>query len=410
MAPYVIPVRQHSEPLFVRLEPIGASASFEFPVREVAGYDIVNFLAISNLAFQIRVEEASSSDGPWTPVATFASVLVSGLQQVCDRVAPCGSHMRVFLDNLVASPESFLEITGLGLPIFGSGSSGGGGAQGFQGNRGPQGFQGAVGTGPQGNQGISGPQGNQGIVGAQGAQGTQGAQGALPDAFTAALTTPQLFDDFMSGDVFGLAFGQTLWSQSAADGGSTVDGQTGAAVALVDPKTFGYIAQHTGTNPTGRVAINKMDNQFRLGAGVTTWVARVLVETLSTLADEFICSIGVSRFRDPGALGVSFQYDRLTSVNWIMVCDNGGGTTRTPTAVPVVAATWVTLKAVVNAAATSVEFFINGVSVGTVITNIPDGATEYLVPFMDIIKSAGTTDRAFYADYYGLRVDLTTPR
>jgi hypothetical protein len=144
MAPYVIPVRQHSEPLFVLLTPIGASASFQFPVREVAGYDVVNFLAISNLAFQIRVEEASAADGPWTPVKTFASVLVSGLQQVCDRINPCGRFMRVFLDNLVASLQTTLEFTGLGLPIFGSGS----GPQGFQGTnpgvQGPQGFQGSL--------------------------------------------------------------------------------------------------------------------------------------------------------------------------------------------------------------------------------------------------------------------------
>jgi hypothetical protein len=186
MAPYVIPVRQHSEPLFVLLTPIGASASFQFPVREVAGFDVVNFLAISNLAFQIRVEEASTADGPWTPITTFASAPVAGLQQVCDRVFPCGRFMRVFLDNLAPSLQSTLEFIGYGLPIFGSG--GGGGSQGTQGPQGtnpgvqgPQGFQGVAGSGPQGNQGNSGPQGNQGISGPQGNQGAQGAQGSVPD-------------------------------------------------------------------------------------------------------------------------------------------------------------------------------------------------------------------------------------
>lgn len=174
MAPYVIPVRQHSEPLFVLLAPIGASVSFQFPVREVAGFDIVNFLAISNLAFQIRVEEASTADGPWTPITTFTSAPVGGLQQVCDRVTPCGRFMRVFLDNLVPSLQSTLEFIGYGLPIFGSGTGGGGGSQGAQG---PQGTNPGV-QGPQGNQGAvgaQGPQGNQGNVGAQGNQGFQGS-------------------------------------------------------------------------------------------------------------------------------------------------------------------------------------------------------------------------------------------
>ncbi len=61
---------------------------------------------------------------------------------------------------------------------------------------------------------------------------------------------------------------------------------------------------------------------------------------------------------------------------------------------------YVDLRWELNADATSVEFFINGTSVGTITTNIP--ATQMdLVGTM--IKATGTTLRRSYLDYVGLR-------
>jgi hypothetical protein len=193
-----------------------------------------------------------------------------------------------------------------------------------------------------------------------------------------------------------------------ADGATCTAGQGGASVALASPNAAGFVGLHTNGAP-GRVSLHHDGSQFRLGGGVTTWAARVLIETLSTIAEEYIAAVGISLGESPGDRGVNFVYDRLTSPNWIMVCQDGGGTTSTPTAVPVTTG-WVTLSAVVNAAATSVEFFINGVSVGTVVTNIPDGATEFLTTNFSASKSAGAADRTFYVDYYGFTLAFTTPR
>lgn len=179
-----ITTRQRLEPLFVLHIPLTAGQTFQFDVREVHGYDAVNFLGVSNLPFSIRVEEACSADGPWTQTATFATAPdpALGVESLCDRVIPCGTHMRVFIDNPGAA-QTFLDFCGGGLPIFSSGGSGSQGAQGNQGSQGNQGFQGTVGGGVQGPQGfqgfqgISGPQGNQGSQGLQGPQGFQGFQG-----------------------------------------------------------------------------------------------------------------------------------------------------------------------------------------------------------------------------------------
>jgi hypothetical protein len=75
-----------------------------------------------------------------------------------------------------------------------------------------------------------------------------------------------------------------------------------------------------------------------------------------------------------------------------------------------VAATLIRLKIVVNAAASSVEFFVNGVSIGTETTNIPSAAGDEVYPMIGIFKSAGTTASLAQIDYVAFQIDLTTPR
>jgi hypothetical protein len=74
------------------------------------------------------------------------------------------------------------------------------------------------------------------------------------------------------------------------------------------------------------------------------------------------------------------------------------------------AATWTRLKIVVNSLASSVEFFINGVSVGANITNIPSGAGRALGALMLTVKSVGLTTRDFYVDWIWLHIDLSVSR
>jgi hypothetical protein len=66
----------------------------------------------------------------------------------------------------------------------------------------------------------------------------------------------------------------------------------------------------------------------------------------------------------------------------------------------------------INAAASSVEFFIDGASKGTISTNIPSGAgrATSLMPFGVGKAGAGTTARIFAIDAYWLHVELTTAR
>ena len=110
--------RQKADVLFSSEEPLEGSAMLAAGPAEVMGYSVAAFLAITDRPLRIRVEEACAEEGPWAVTATLSSSFdpASQLERVCARVAPCGSFMRVFLDNLSASPEGILRFCALGLP------------------------------------------------------------------------------------------------------------------------------------------------------------------------------------------------------------------------------------------------------------------------------------------------------
>jgi SO2946-like, C-terminal domain len=77
--------------------------------------------------------------------------------------------------------------------------------------------------------------------------------------------------------------------------------------------------------------------------------------------------------------GVYFEYNPAVSANWFRCTSSNSVRTKTDTGV---AATnnFVAFRFVVNAAATSIEFFIDGTSVGSNTTNIPTAAGRELAP------------------------------
>jgi hypothetical protein len=191
-----IATRQRAELLFRQTGLIPAGGTQALPARLVSGYANVAILGISDQPFQVRVEEGCSGTGPWTQTVVSVAVfdMVALVWRVCQRFVPCGTHARLFIDNLAATPQTLFQFCGLGIPHAAAGGGTGAGTQGAQGPQGPfggpqgpqgnqgfQGFQGAGGggQGPQGPQGFQGPQGTgaQGLQGPQGPQGFQGPQG-----------------------------------------------------------------------------------------------------------------------------------------------------------------------------------------------------------------------------------------
>ena len=215
----------------------------------------------------------------------------------------------------------------------------------------------------------------------------------------------RLFEDW-HGD----AVGTLRWLD--ADTGTGVSA-TGLTVA--DNSHSGILELDTGNTATGAahrylggVTTGTGTAGFILGGGVLTFEWLVRVEDLSTAGERYSLMIGLFDTATTQVNSVRFLYnDNVNAGNWTISAINASTVTNTDSGVAVAADTWYKLRAVVNAAATSVEYFINGVSVGTVATNIP---TVSIAPRATMVKSIGTTPRMAYVDYFRLYQRLTSAR
>lgn len=214
----------------------------------------------------------------------------------------------------------------------------------------------------------------------------------------------QFVDDF-----FGTTSGDVNFMKAVSGTGADV---TNMAVAELG--VFGVWQLTTGTTATGRAAIIAGNaDSFSLGQGQATFEVYLKFPTLSTVAEEFILRIGFMDSTTGGSTnGVYMIYDRLTSLNWKLNTITAGGSSTVNTSATPVGTGWTRLKIVVNAAGTSVSFFVNGtqVSGSPITTNIPVGAGKECTLAASLIKSAGINTRNANIDYVAFDYDLTTPR
>jgi hypothetical protein len=195
-----------------------------------------------------------------------------------------------------------------------------------------------------------------------------------------------------------------------------VGGGGGAITALAGEQGAPGIFQiSTSTFSNGVFIIRSGLTVFRFGGGTYTEESRVRIPTLSDGTETFTFRSGFLDTSTTEAVdGCFFRYTHGTdSGRWQGVCrDNNTETTTTAGAGPTVsAATWYKLKVTVNAAGTSVDFSVDGSSIGAITTNIPTGSgreTGFAPAAM--LKSAGTTARTADIDYTWLKIDLTTAR
>jgi len=187
------------------------------------------------------------------------------------------------------------------------------------------------------------------------------------------------------------------------------------------------IAQYqTGTTATGyftHISEGFFGRQFFFGGGSWVFETFVCVETLSDAANRFrfVSGFGDQATNTSEGNGVFFTYDEggiqngtIASPNWQCVTSVASVRTLTTTTTSVTAGAWTRLRIEVNAAGTSVSFFINGTLAATHTTNIPTWISPSNTRGFDvkqsILKSIGTTNRSVFCDYLGYENRLTTPR
>jgi len=212
------------------------------------------------------------------------------------------------------------------------------------------------------------------------------------------------FDDFLIDNAAVATPFAKGWTRFLAGTGAAVNGIS--SVLSAGNNDIGVVQLSTGTTTTGVASAYLAQNCFALGYGTLYGEWRIQIPTLATAGDAFTARIG---FKDDattlGANGAYFFHNATTGLRG--TCRNASVATSTVAIMTIVAGTWYTLGILINAAASSVSFNINGVLLDTVTTNIP------VNPFgvnMMVQKSAGTASRSLYVDYAQFYYSLTTTR
>jgi hypothetical protein len=210
-------------------------------------------------------------------------------------------------------------------------------------------------------------------------------------------------DDMFGDSTTGGSYFQKSIAGTAADLSNLGVSETGI---------FGAWQLSTGTLATGRCAIGSGNaRSFSLGQGAVTLEMKVKTTNLSTSAERYKLTIGLAdSLSGTIANAVQFVYDEATSTFWRIQTMKASVTTITNTTSTANNA-WQRYKIVINAAGTSVAFYINDtqVSGSPITTNIPGAGDEVTVQ-LRLEKSVGTTARTTNIDYVAFSYDLTTPR
>lgn len=205
------------------------------------------------------------------------------------------------------------------------------------------------------------------------------------------------------------------WSQGPENGGTPVN------QILNSLSPLSLFGPSTSVNPTGGYAW-KTGSYYRAASGKKRTETKVAMSILSNATDRYTFIFGY--VTTTTALnqtdGMYFLYDEggtstggSASPNWQCVCCRNGARTFLTTSIPVTdqtAASMQKLRIDDDGTGSNVKFYINGALVGTITTNVPNGAAVSLSHQVRISKSTGTNNRVSYVDYMTLMEKFNTPR
>jgi len=191
--------------------------------------------------------------------------------------------------------------------------------------------------------------------------------------------------------------------------------QTGTGAGTIaaqanDPRV-GISISDTGTTATGRAGIATATLfAWQIGTSALYFETALYLDDLSNSVNTFIVHAGL--FDSLTAVGVNairFQYTDAagTGAQWECVTRSSNVETVTAVGSNVVLQQWYKLGISVNAAGTSVEFYIDGTLVATHTTDIPTGTGKRMGSGYNIRKTLGTAQRDLWCDYIHTEQEVT---
>ena len=202
-----------------------------------------------------------------------------------------------------------------------------------------------------------------------------------------------LEDDFIMGNIPWLEY---------KGGGCNV-------AAITGETSHPGIVRFTIASTNGAAIALESKSAILLSGGRLQYDSIVRINSLSDGTDTYELTIGLTDANGSTSpySGVYFYYTHTANTgNWIGRTKLGAGTTDVNSSVAVTAGAWVRLSIVINAAASSMEFFVNGTSFGSSTTNLPTAANMIFA----FKETAGTGSKTFDVDFVRVYQELTTAR
>lgn len=214
-------------------------------------------------------------------------------------------------------------------------------------------------------------------------------------------------DDFI---ILGGGVGPWPWDTNTSGTGAAVTSPQGEANAP------GIMRFDAGTTTTGQAAATYGNTNATtahrpvvVGGGEIVMEARVRVSAAANGTDQYFARIGlVDELSGAPGDGIYFGTVASTGV-WQYTCRAiaASATFTNDAGAAAISTSWTHIKLVINAAGTSVEFFVDGASKATITTDIP---LVGMTLGVGIQKSAGTASRSLDIDFIKLKQTFTAPR
>ena len=192
--------------------------------------------------------------------------------------------------------------------------------------------------------------------------------------------------------------------------GAGAIGCQGSTYGISTYHCFGSIEQSTGTTNAGVATIMKTAQSFFGNGHTLLFQGRAALQQLSNGTDRFTINIGFGdnhTISNPNNCAFFKYCDNVNSGKWQCITGNGGVFTTTDSGIT--ADTGYHIFGIsVNSSGSSIGFYVDGVLVQTITTNIPTANAIGVV--FNIIKSVGTTAVKMAEDWYSLLITRTTSR
>lgn len=208
-----------------------------------------------------------------------------------------------------------------------------------------------------------------------------------------------------SGNLFTHFFASTysgVFSPLEFSGNGSGTGVSFTALTAPDATSLGAIDLNCGTQTNSRQGILTAASSIRFGGGVLDLTWRFRVPTLPDGTDSFACYLGFGDAMNVDPVDGAFIYLSQASANFRYRTRANNVQTDVDSGLAAVAGTWYKGRILVNNAAASINFTIDGGSSQDITTNIPTGSGRETGIIANIIKSAGTNARNLHIDYCSL--------